>query len=253
MTGLFAPARGLGLIMSHRRLGLYAITPFVISFLIFLVLGGWWLVYLWGAMPAIGHRLVEFVAPQASATTATFLFVLALVLFWPAALFLLLYSLFIVNKIVGSPFHALLAEHILIEEGVLEDRPLGVGHRLIAVIQMFLVSLVKSLVFIAIGVILFFVSFIPVLNFLAAFGAFLLVAFDLADYAFEALEMDFSRRVKFFTDNLATFSGIAVAMGLVFFIPGLNFFLFPACVAGASDVVRRIMRSENVHGNGWRW
>jgi uncharacterized protein involved in cysteine biosynthesis len=206
--------------------------------------GIWGLIELWSLVPEAGQFIVNFVAPAATGVWATTIYILTLILIWPASLFFLLYGLFVVNKVIAAPFLALLAEYHLIEAGVLADRPFHLRHWLAVGAKMFFVSLIKSIVFTILGVFLFFVSFIPVLNVVAVSGALLIVAFDLSDYAFEALQMGFRERIRFFLANLSTFSGIATAMGLVFFVPGLNVFSFPACVAGATDVVRRILREQ---------
>jgi uncharacterized protein involved in cysteine biosynthesis len=68
----------------------------------------------------------------------------------------------------------------------------------------------------------------------------ILIGYDVTDYALEALQWSWERRVKFFRENFPAFIGLGAALGLVFLIPGLNFFLLPASVAGAAELVRKL-------------
>lgn len=238
--GFMAPWRGLGLFVSKPRLQRYIIVPVLVSLAVFLFVGGFALYQLWSLIPALALDAVSLIAPAAAGWFAVTLKFVVLVLLWPVMLIVLLYILLLATKVIGAPFHALLAERILIEEGVIMDRPFNFGEWMKLTLKMLWVSLIKVAIFVVVGAVLFLVSFFPGLNLIASFAALLLVAFDLADYSFEALQLGFRDRVRFFRVNLSAFAGLAAAMGLIFFVPGLNFFLFPASVAGASDVVRRL-------------
>jgi uncharacterized protein involved in cysteine biosynthesis len=109
---------------------------------------------------------------------------------------------------------------------------------------MFGVSVLRGFLFGLLGAVLFVFSFVPGLGLLTGFCFLVLVAFDICDYALEALQMNLSERIYFFRRHIAVMVGLGAIMGLVFLVPGLNFFLFPAAVAGAADVVRRFAAVE---------
>jgi CysZ protein len=246
--GFFAPWRGLALVMAHPELRKYVVIPFVLSIIVFVFGGAWALSILWTLVPSIGLDVVAWISPTASGWALVALKTLVLLLLWPAILFALIYSLLIITKIVGVPFHTLLAEKVLATEGLLTLPSRGFLGSLRLSAHMFWVSILKLCVFAVAGVALFLCSLFPVLNLIAAFGGLLLVAFDLCDYAFEAMAMGFSERARFFRKNLMAFAGLAAALGFVFMIPGLNLLMFPAAVAGASDLTRRLQFASRFEG-----
>jgi uncharacterized protein involved in cysteine biosynthesis len=96
------------------------------------------------------------------------------------------------------------------------------------------------------GGVLFVFTFIPIFSTLAGICFLMLAAADISDYALEVLELKLSQRVRFFLDHFAVFLGFGMTMGVVFLIPGLNFFLLPASVAGASELVSRLAKSGRI-------
>jgi uncharacterized protein involved in cysteine biosynthesis len=56
------------------------------------------------------------------------------------------------------------------------------------------------------------------------------------------MALDSATRFAFFRQHFAVFVGLGVSLGLVFLIPGLNFFVLPASVAGGADLVRRLSK-----------
>lgn len=242
--GLFAPLRGLHLLATRRHLRVLAILPFLLSVLIFVV-GGFFGLHslLLPYAPVLSAKIIGFLG--GATVMSGFLYWLALLVFvWPVLLFTLLYGLYLASRICAAPFFSLLAERVLIEEKVLPDAPFRIFPWLGASVRMFVVSLGKALVFTVLGAVLFFLSFIPVVNIFSSIGFLLIVAFDMTDYSFEALQLGLRRRFALFKSHFAVFLGFALALGLVFLIPGLSFFLFPASVAGGSDVVRRLIQAS---------
>lgn len=231
--------RGIGLLWRRRTLWPYALAPFVIGSAV-LVWGLVWAFGNLGGWIASWTMTWSFVPPdlQAAAYWA------AAILLWPAFLVALFFCTYLFTKIVASPFHALLAERALIELNEVEDRPFELMRWLRVSVRMFLVSILKTGIFATVGAALFVASFVPFLNVIAAFGFLLIVAFDSTDYAFEALQWGLRERVRFFRDHITYFFGFAAALGLVFFVPGFNFLLFPAAVVGGSELVHRILRSK---------
>lgn len=237
MNGFFSPARGLALILSRPRIRLFAILPFGLTAVIFIGGGVSSFRYLSVLVPSAVESALGFLGVHPGPFVYWPLWIIA----WLAAVFAVFYGLFILTRLIAAPFYGLLAERVLIEEGALPDEPFRLGPWLGIMLRMLGVSIARAVLFTAIGVVLFAMSFIPMLGFLSATGFLLIVALDLADYAFEALRMSLRQRLRFFRCHFPVFLGFALALGLVFLIPGLNFFLFPASVAGASDLVRRFL------------
>lgn len=227
--------RGAGLLARSPRLWPFAVTPFLIGSVL-LVWGLVWAFSNLGGLVSGWVMGTEF-APEAIRGILRWV---VLILIWPVAFIGLFYMTFLVTKVIAAPFHALLAERALIELKGIEDRPFVVREWLKISVRMFWVSLLKAFLFAVLGAILLLASFIPVVNLFAAFGFLLIVAFDCADYSFEARQMGLRERLRYFRSNLWYFFGFASSLGLVFFIPGFNFFMFPAAVAGGSDLVTSI-------------
>ncbi len=238
-AGFFSIFRGAGLLWNFGRLRLYAIIPFIIG-LVMLCLGIRW---------GVHHlaKIIEYLLMNVMVLSGAYLgiaYYVGIILAWPAFLIATVYGVFVATKLVASPFNSLLAERALIELKVIQNEPFHLWRWVLLAIRMLFVSILKSVVFLLIGIVLFVLSFVPGLNLLAALGFFLIVAFDSVDYSFEALQFGFQRRFWFFRDHFAAFVGMALSLSLVFFIPGLNFLLFPAAVAGGSDLVRRLQQQQ---------
>ncbi|MCM2280500.1 MAG: EI24 domain-containing protein [Bdellovibrionaceae bacterium] len=240
IDGFSSSFRGLKALARTRRLWPYALAPFVIGAALLGVGLSWAFTNLgpWINGWATGAAVV----PEALRSTVYWLVV---ILLWPVCLVAIFYGVFIATKILAAPFHALLAERALMEFDALQDRPFQFGPWVRVSVRMLRVSIVKALLFAVLGLFLFAVSFVPVLNVFAAFGFLLIVAFDSTDYSFEALQMGFRDRLGFFRRHFFYFCGLAASLGLVFFIPGFNFFLFPAAVVGGSDLVSRRLKTKS--------
>jgi CysZ protein len=176
------------------------------------------------------------------------LFWVTLVVAWTTGLVALLYILFLFTRLVAAPFYSILAEKTLVELSVIKEERFRLVPWLALTTKMFTVSLIRAIVFGIIGALLLLLSFIPGLGIATGIGFLMLAAYDVADYALEAMQLGFRDRIGFFRRHLIAFFGFGLVMGLVFLIPGLNFFLLPASVVGACDMVRRLkgpVRLEN--------
>ncbi len=243
--GFTAPFLGVQLIASNRRIMKWAFVPFFVG-LVVVILGAFFgLSFLAGLLPVLVTNLLALIGLTAGATLFTVTFWLTLLLAWPMALFALFYLLFMIARLIGAPFLALLAERVLIERGYLGEKPFEMRGWIALSLRMFGVSLMKLIVFGLLGVLLFLLSLIPGLGLVTGFGFLLLIAFDAADSAFETFEMNFGERISFARRHLTLFCGLAAALGLAFLIPGLNFVLLPAAIAGATDRVGALMGSKS--------
>jgi uncharacterized protein involved in cysteine biosynthesis len=238
-AGFLVPLHGLQMILTYPRVRRLAIIPFVLTFIVFII-GSFF------GLPALTH-LIPFIAQNGilavGLTTGTagfsLFYWLIVILAWPVAIFALLAVLFVLSRLIATPFYALLAEQVLIERKIKPDLPFRLHIWLKTSALLMVVALIKALIFGVVGSLLFLMSFIPGIGLISAFGFLLLTAFDVVDLSMEAMQLGLQERYKLFRDDFPAFVGLAVAMGLVFLVPGLNFFLFPASIAGGSEVIRR--------------
>jgi CysZ protein len=233
--GFLAPFRGFFLIMGSRRLMMFALMPFLLGAV--LLFYGFYLA--WQYVPF----LVEHILLWFSLTAALYVQIaygVALFLIWPMVIVSLFFFSFMIIKLLSAPFYSLLAERTLEELGARPSQGFTLGRWLIVSVRMFVISLFELVLFLALGIFLLVLSIIPGVNILSTFGYFLIIAFDSMDYAFEVQRMGLTARFRFFMTYFVEFTGLAVSFSLVFLLPGLNFFLFPAAVVGATDLLVRI-------------
>lgn len=152
-----------------------------------------------------------------------------------------IYVGYILNMLLASPFYSLLVERVLVNAGA-PVKPFGLGHAL----RMVRVSLVKAVIFLCLGLMIFIMSLVPGLNVVALSCTVLLFAFDLADYAFEALGWNFRTRLNFMKNHRMIWAGMAVGLGLTFIVPGLTLLILPGAVTGAALVISEIVNAELV-------
>lgn len=241
LRGLLAPIYGIRLLSSEARLRGLAIVPLAFSLIVgsFLTLAG-----LYGLSLLIGSVSFELAAMMSIApgSFANQLLTLAL---WPVGLLLLGVAIYLVIRILAAPFYSYLAEKTLVRLGRRRDDPFVLKHWLRITIRMFFVSLAKSILFGAASVVLLIFSLIPGLNILATIGFVMMLAFDVSDYAFEAMEWSLKKRLQHVQNNWLTYVGLACATGVMMTIPGFNLLLLPALVVGASETLHRTLRPSS--------
>lgn len=150
------------------------------------------------------------------------------------------YLLFLVTSLIASPFNAVVAEKVLIHKGIIEDRKLTLAVWSKISLKMFWVSLIRTFIFIFIGLFIFISSFLPGVNLIAAFAGFLIIAFDCMDYSMEARMWTLKQRFSYFKKNIVEFSGMASVLGLTLMVPGLTLIMLPSSVVGAALVMESI-------------
>ncbi|MES2965155.1 MAG: EI24 domain-containing protein [Bdellovibrionota bacterium] len=245
LAGFFIPWTGLGLIFSDKRIARFALLPFVVTIVFFgtglafglTLISGWvtplttWLIGVFGiASASQGAAILSWLLPIA---------------LWPTLAIALCLLIWMVVRVVVGPLFTLLAEAVLVSTGGLAKKEFSFVDWTATNVRMFRVSIVRMAIFGTIGFVLVVLSLIPGVGLLAAVAMLHILAFDLADYALEAYEWGLRKRIAFYRRHFSVFFGLACVLGLVFLIPGLNFFLLPASVAGASDVVRRLVASDS--------
>jgi uncharacterized protein involved in cysteine biosynthesis len=173
-----------------------------------------------------------------------FLYYPLVVIFWLVFIVMYFYVVYVLASVISSPFYSVIAERTLIYRGALNDAPFSFLHVLKNSFKMFLVSLARGLFLLALGVVLIVASFVPGLNLMVGFVAFVILAFDSSDYALEAMHLSFSDRIKFLRTHLIEFCGMGAFVGLTAFVPGLILLVMPFAVIGASDLVARRFKAK---------
>ena len=152
----------------------------------------------------------------------------------------LLYSVFLLVKILASPFHAIIAEKTLIHLNQRVVSPSNIKEWVTHSIKMIVTSLREVIFFLAVGFCLFIISFIPGMNIISAMGFLIILAFDCTVYSLEAKGFNYQDRLGFMKKNIFAYCGFGISLSILFFIPGLNILLFPIAITGGSYLVSRL-------------
>ncbi|MEO0335636.1 MAG: EI24 domain-containing protein [Pseudomonadota bacterium] len=254
MTTVGDFAKGLG----HARIGLmylmenkglikWAIAPLLIGFILFFffigtgfgLISGWVasaLAVVSSGLGWIGLGGVGFLLAIVNWTLGAFL--------WLVYLVVVIYGTFLITTIVAAPFNSLLAEQTLMVAGGIQERPFEFGRWISVTVKMLMIGLVKSLIFLFLGLIIFACSFVPILNVASAFCALLIMAFDSMDYSFEMVEMSLRERFAFFQKHFVRFSGMASFLGLTLFLPGITLLILPFSVVGSAVALTEVRKGQ---------
>lgn len=227
--GLGAVIVGWRTLRRHRELRKYVYLPLILDLVIFLTVWGWGLGRIggWADSSLAGFNLGEFSQSLFSG--------ILWVVFFLAFTLLVFYVVFLFSMIVASPFYALLAERTLVAKGTLKDRPFNFGGWLFFSLRMLTVSLLKAVLFSVLGFILFIFSFVPGLYPGSVAGFSLILAYDIADYSYEALGYGLRQRLRHFIENPVFFIGLAAAMGLTTPLLGFGLVFTPLAIIGVGE------------------
>ncbi len=225
-------ARGLGLVFRSKSRLTLSLLPILIELTLFIVGLVWW----FQQGPAWLQALfASWFAIEGFLGTMIYWF--GLVLFFFSFFFLLVFIVYVTASVIAAPFYGWIAESVLREK----NHPLPSDLKLLSMItftlKMWRISLAKAVVFLFIALILFVLSFVPIINILASFATFLILALDAADYSLELKGFGLRQRIRFFIRNFSFFSGFALTLLIVSLVPGLIFFLLPSAVAGSAELV----------------
>lgn len=89
-----------------------------------------------------------------------------------------------------------------------------------------------------VALVLFVSAFLPGVNMIAAFFAFVVLAMDSSDYAFEARTMNFAQRLTYVRSNWPEYFGMASFLALTALIPGLILLVMPFAVIGSAALMQ---------------
>ena len=139
---------------------------------------------------------------------------------------------YIFLQVIYIPFCSLIAEAVLRDKGIIKIN--GFSEMVSYNFSMIRVGLLKALLLIVIGFVLFLSSFMPFLSFLPFYFALLVLAYDSFDYGLELYGLDLSQRSTFFQKEFFMLNGHAGVLFLLSFVPGLLLLTLPFSVVGAS-------------------
>ncbi len=145
---------------------------------------------------------------------------------------------YVAHVILAIPFYSLLAERALAVLGLKPESPFDFKAWARNSLRMFRISAVKGILFLTLGVILFVLSFIPIVNVVAVVGTLMIVSFDLLDYSLESLSYGLRQRFAFMLKRRKMWFGMACGLGLTLFIPGLTFVVAPGAVVGGAILLK---------------
>jgi len=239
-SGLNILMLGYKTIMTVPGLKMWVLFPLIID-IILLFLG-----ISWGSknVSSLSEKAIGLIFEDNSGWLYTLLYYPLLLMFWVVFAVLLILVLYVCASVLAAPFNSIVAEKVLIHEGVMEERPFHLKSWTSLTIRMLIVSTLRAFVFAVIAVFLFILAFIPGLNIVSSFCGLLMIAFDGMDYSMEMLEYNLKKRFEFFNQNIDTFSGMASALGITLFIPGLTILVMPLSVAGAAKIMANINGSQ---------
>lgn len=161
--------------------------------------------------------------------------------------FLVVWLLLVVaiSTIVAAPFNALLAEKALKVQGVPTVNTQSLGQWLGHAFRMLGVTICKAVIFSAAGVTLFFVSFVPGLNLIAAYLSMCLFSMDVFDYSFEARGLTLRQRFAYYTKIRPEIFGLGATLSLTSILPGLTLLALPVAVVGATTLINERLKGAN--------
>ncbi len=241
LAGFFSTVNGVRLLLSDSRLRALAVIPFLASLVVGSVLT---VLGLYGLTYAISSISLELVA-LFGIEPGGFGSIALTILLWPLGLLILGVGIYVSVRVVAGPFYSYLAEQTLVKLGARADQPFKLGTWIRITGRMLIVSLIRALIMAVAGMMLFVLSFVPVLNIAAALGFMLILAVDISDYGFEAMEWSLKKRFVHVKANLQTYLGMACGLAITTLVPGLNLILLPAAVVGACVTMSRT-RSEDL-------
>ena len=221
----------------------FAIVPFILSFIIFLftlILGFFYL-------GSLATSMVSVLVDPSSGSWFSILYYPVLILSWLILLVLNSYFSFILISIIAIPFNSLLAERTLMAQGRLQPEPFQWAKWVRFNAKMLWIGVIKGILFLFAGVLLFLFALIPGLNLVTTFAACFLIGFDAMDYGFEAMGMNLSERFQFFRKRFSHFFGMSVIIFPILLVPGLLVLIYPFAVVGASNLLSEDLKENECY------
>ena len=240
--GLLSFLKAISVLKSNKRLWFYALAPGAVGLGIF----SWSFIVIFNWIADVIHSILSKVEGLGS-VGGVLANILGFVL-WPFSLLFAVFVLYNLTKILIAPLYSFLSEEVFLIRRPRIHAVTGIGW-VRRTFRMLRISFVKSAIFVIVGLFLFILSFVPILQFLSPVALVLIAAFDIADFAMEAAELDLATRFKLFFRRWPLFFGFSFGVGLVLFIPVLNMVLLPIAIAAGSIVVDEALNDLKLDTN----
>ncbi len=141
---------------------------------------------------------------------------------------------FVATSLVSIPICSKLSDKVIQNHTQLKIHQATLKEDIISFFKMLRAGLAKAILLIAIGIMLFICSLIPVLAPLAFFVSILILVFDSTDFVFEKFNYGFRQRITFLKTNFASYVGLTLGLCLVVVIPFVQFLVLPLAVCGST-------------------
>jgi CysZ protein len=240
-SGLTFWSVGWARIFRQRSLFLVALLPFVVSLSCTTLLV--WTV--WSFLPDWVRALLAQVSVHLSTFWRQALYYPLLLSSGLVIFFAIVYVIYVLQALIAVPFFALLADRTLTLAGKKSDDSRIWREWVRHTFRMARVSLLKAVLFLALGSVLFLFSFFPVLNLAAYTGALFILALDSMDYTFEAMGYGLRRRLVYMFREWPQWAGMATGLALTLLIPGLTLLVMPGAVVGAA-LIFKLDKNQNM-------
>lgn len=233
IKGLKCLPKGLKEILFDYKIFVYTLVPIALGFV--LIYLGFYFGWDWST-EFVKKQMVQFLGQWFSEKGYVFKILFSMFNFIAKILFTVLavYIGFMLIQIISIPFYSLSCERILMKRGVFPNREFNMGVWIRLNIRLLIISLVRMAIFLFFGMIVFFISFIPGLQFLAMVYSGYVMALDSIDYTLEIYEMNLGRRMGIYFGEMGFFLGLGVVLLPSLFIPGLTLILLPIAVVGSA-------------------
>lgn len=233
LKGLMCLPLGIKEILSDYKIFVYSIIPILLG-VAFIYFGFY---YGWDWSTEIVKNLVTRLLSQWFAEDGyIFKFIFSMFNFVAKILFTVfaIYLGFIAIQIISIPFYSLSCEQVLMKRGVFPARDFRLAAWIRLNVRLLIISLIRMLIFLVFGIVVFILSFIPGLQLLAMIYSGYVMALDSMDYTLELYEMSLGRRMGIYFGEKGFFLGLGLVLLPSLFIPGLTLVLLPITVVGSA-------------------
>lgn len=231
--GLLCLPKGLKEILFDYKIFIYTLIPMLLGAI--LIYFGFYYGWDW-TTELLKKQLVTLLSRWMAEDGYMFKIIFSLFNFISKILFTIfvVYIGFIIIQIISIPFYALSCERILVKRGMFPVREFEFWTWFRLNLRLLVLSIIRMIIFMFFGFIVFVLSFIPGLQILAMAYTGYVMALDSIDYTLEIYEMGLGRRFMLYFKHLRFFMGVAVVLFPTLFIPGLTLLLLPLTVVGSA-------------------
>lgn len=239
--GLGYIASGLSYFFSHRSLWKFSLLPLLINLLSLILMVSLYLHYFGEIFAFISSPLgsIDIIDPQAwywHVADGALWFVrnLLMVFFFVIALVVIVVMAYFLSSFINSPFYEMMAEKILIMEGLMQDVPFSFSNFKKNLFHSLKIETLKLIFFVSISACLILLSFIPVLgtlfSILGFFFAAWTFAFGLCGFPLMLKRTPFRNMLRWGLSNKM----ILIGFGLPAMVPFLGMIIMNFQVVGGT-------------------